>query len=159
MPRLLPAFVLLAVMTSTAAAEPVEILEQEQPRRDFYLGANLIAPTAMDEENGVSVEGGARLAGPLFAHVEAGTGFIVANAGLELRMCSRGRFFVCGGAGLDAAYTGIGPDTVARFTFELGTAVRFRIGIDVPKKLQATERTDGAYELQPQLKGGVAFVF
>ena len=61
--------------------------------------------------------------------------------------------------GLDAAYTDIGPDTVARFTFELGTTVRLRMGIDVPKTLQQTPQTDGAYVLQPQLKGGLAYVF
>jgi hypothetical protein len=145
----------LALLTSMAAAEP---------QREYYVGANLLGPVeedGMDHDSDVSVEGGFSVGGsPLFGHVEAGTGSMIANAGVELRMCSRGTFFVCGSGGVDAAYLKHTEELepVLRGAFELGTEFRVRMGLDLPLATRMTP--GGSTALQDaQLRIGLAYVF
>jgi len=144
----------LALLTSMAAAEP----------RGYYVGANIVGPVeedGMDHSGDVSVEGGFRIGdSPLFGHVEAGTGTMIANAGMELRLCSRGRFFVCASGGLDAAYLKYSEEVepAIRGVFELGTEFRVRMGFDLPLAMRNT--ANGFTALQDaQLRLGLAYVF
>jgi len=152
---LLGSLTALAVMTSSAAADP---------RHEYYVGANLLGPVeddGLNHDSDASIEGGFRIGGsPLFGHVEAGTGTMIANAGLELRACSRGRFFVCASGGVDAAYLKFTEELepVMRGAFDLGTELRVRMGFDLPLASRMTP--GGSTALQDaQLRIGLAYVF
>jgi len=145
----------LVLTTSVAAADA------PKPRLDHYVGANLVGPAfddGMDHASDVSIEAGFRLGDtPLFGHVEAGTGAITANVGVELKLCTRGAFVVCGSGGIDAAYVEEEVEPIARATFELGTTLRVRMGAEAPMRL-GTRRSASALD-GAQLEVGLAYVF